>query len=256
MLKHGTGYLPDRLDHRDAAYRIKLSAPAPALIVNGAYDLRQKCPPVYDQANTNGCVAHAAAFLVQYDRMLEGLPNYVPSRLFVYWNARKLENDTQADDGCEIRDAVKALATLGAPPESDWPFDPSKVCVEPPVKSYTDALTDKVIEYSSVVQTHDTIAVCLAAGFPVAFGSSVFSAIDSDAVSATGDIPMPSSTDAPEGGHAMAIVGTLPTRSLYIIRNSWGTDWGNAGYGTMPYDYILNPDLTDDLWVVRLVEKS
>jgi len=188
--------------------------------------------------------------------MVEGLPNFVPSRLFTYFNARKLEGGTDQDDGCEIRDAIKSLATIGAPPETDWPFDPSKVIVEPPVQSYTDATTDKIIEYSSVAQTQAAISVCLAAGFPVSFGSSVFDALDSDAVAATGNIPMPSATDAPTGGHAMAIVGTVPASSLYIIRNSWGSDWGNHGYGTMPMDYILNSDLTNDLWVVRLVEKS
>lgn len=255
MLKHRTGYWPDRLDHRDALYRIKATLPAPATVVNAAYDLRPRCPPVYDQANTNGCVAHATAFQLQYARTIEGLPNFVPSRLFVYWNARAIESCTNQDEGCEIRDAIKGLATLGAPPETDWPFDTSKVCVRPTVQSFTDASTDKIIEYSSVVQTFDTIVLCLAAGFPVSFGSSVFAAIDSDAVAATGDIPMPASTDAPEGGHAMAIVGSLPERKAFIIRNSWGEDWGNHGYGTMSYDYIMNPDLTDDLWIVRLVEK-
>ena len=39
----------------------------------------------------------------------------------------------------------------------------------------------------------------------------------------------------------------------FIMRNSWGTGWGQAGYFTMPYGYLMDSNLSDDFWTIRLV---
>jgi C1A family cysteine protease len=74
-----------------------------------------------------------------------------------------------------------------------------------------------------------------------------------DHVGDTGVIPMPGPTEQKDGGHAMLIVGYNNADRTFLVRNSWGTEWGQQGYGTMPYDYILSPTLTWDLWTIRSV---
>lgn len=257
-IKRKYGYIRSSLDHRDAAYQIKQLGPmeVPPSATSTPYDLRPKCPPVYDQLKTGSCVAQAAVFLAHYNRIAQGMtPDFVPSRLYVYWNARSLTNDTGNDDGSQPRNGLKALAQWGAPPETDWPFDSTKVTVKPVQAAYNDGLKDVAIQYSSVPQTLENICACLAFKEPVTFGMSVFAAFESDEVAATGDVPMPGATEKDIGGHAVAIVGTVPSQNRFIFRNSWGTGWGASGYGTIPYDYVLNPDLADDFWVLRLLKK-
>ena len=95
---------------------------------------------------------------------------------------------------------------------------------------------------------------CLASGFPIIIGISVYESFESAAVAQTGIVPMPSTSEKCLGGHALLCVGYDQTKKTFLIRNSWGTDWGMAGYCEIPYDYILNPDLADDFWVLQIVK--
>ena len=49
-------------------------------------------------------------------------------------------------------------------------------------------------------------------------------------------------------------VGYDDMHQRFIIRNSWGATWGMKGYFTMPYQYLMEPNLSDDFWTIRLVE--
>lgn len=67
---------------------------------------------------------------------------------------------------------------------------------------------------------------------------------------------MPSSTEKCLGGHAVLIVGFDAIKKVYIVRNSWGPNWGQAGYFTLPYAYVLDPNLASDFWVVKNVNDT
>jgi C1A family cysteine protease len=250
-MKYGLGWKRDRLDFRD---RTLCLSHAPDFAP--ASDLRSLMPPVYDQGQTNSCVANATAAAFEFVRKAQGLPDWTPSRLFIYWQARSYEGATTSDSGSEIRDGVKAVANIGAVPEWDWPFDPANINVEPTSTLFTEAQHAKLIQYATVPQTLGSITNCLVHHGPVIFGSSVFAAIESEEVAKTGVIPFPSPTDDPAGGHAMLLVGYQPEQRRFIIRNSWGSGWGDAGYGYMPEAYILNPGLTNDIWVAWAASKN
>ncbi len=96
---------------------------------------------------------------------------------------------------------------------------------------------------------------CLASGYPFVFGFSVYESFESDDVTKTGIVPMPgpASKDGFLGGHAVLAVGYDDSQSRFIVRNSWGDKWGNKGYFTMPYAYLLDENLSDDFWTVRIV---
>ena len=81
----------------------------------------------------------------------------------------------------------------------------------------------------------------------------MFQSFESDDVAHTGLVPMPGPSDAPVGGHCVVMVGHDDVTQLFIVRNSWGKDWGKDGYFFMPYAYVLNPNLASDFWTIRLV---
>jgi C1A family cysteine protease len=95
---------------------------------------------------------------------------------------------------------------------------------------------------------------CLAEGFPFAFGMTVFPAFEGEEVANSGVLGIPDSGEEAIGGHAVLAVGYDDSQQVFIVRNSWGADWGMGGHYTLPYEYILNPDLATDFWTLRLVK--
>jgi C1A family cysteine protease len=94
---------------------------------------------------------------------------------------------------------------------------------------------------------------CLAAGYPFVFGFTVYESFESQEVAQTGHAPMPATTEQVLGGHAVVAVGYEDANQWFIVRNSWGTGWGMAGYFTLPYTYVTQPRLASDFWTIRLV---
>jgi C1A family cysteine protease len=91
-------------------------------------------------------------------------------------------------------------------------------------------------------------------GYPFVVGFSVYESFESSDVAEGGRVPMPGPGESLLGGHAVVAVGYDEPQRRFIIRNSWGTSWGMRGYGTMPYDYLLDDGLSADVWTIRMVE--
>ncbi len=214
-------------------------------------DLRPQCPPVYDQGQLGSCTANAVGGAVEYETLRQGLPAATPSRLFIYWNERAAQGDTDDDTGSSLREGMKVTNKFGAPPETMWPYDTAQFAVKPPDDVFRAALGNLNLKYERVTQSLDGIRSVLQAGLIIPFGFTVYESFDS--IAADGMMPMPKTTEQVEGGHAVAIVGDRPDISRVIVRNSWGSAWGDQGYFHMPYDYALNPDLASDFWAVQLV---
>lgn len=247
------GWIPDLPDARDHLYGAPMAVMA-TLPPKG--DLRPQCPAVYDQGQLGSCTANAIAAAIQFDRMKQHLsPDFVPSRLFIYYNERVIEGTVSTDSGAQIRDGIKSVAKQGACPENDWPYDISKFTVRPPAAEYKEALADRAVSYSRLVQNANLLKGCLASGYPFVFGFSVYESFESQAVAQSGVVPMPSPSEQNIGGHAVLAVGYDDSTQRFIVRNSWGPSWGMAGYFTMPYAYVLDSNLADDLWTIRLVSQ-
>jgi len=105
-----------------------------------------------------------------------------------------------------------------------------------------------------VTRTASQMRGCLASGFPFVFGFTVYTSFMSAAVAKTGKLSMPHAAEKVEGGHAVMAVGYDDTQHRFILRNSWGPGWGMKGYFTMPYAYLLDDNLSDDFWTIRIVE--
>jgi len=230
--------------------------PHPARFPQGlppSIDLRSECPPVYDQGQLGSCTGNGIAGAIEFDQRKQSTKEFTPSRLFIYYNERVIEGTVDHDAGAQIRDGIKAVAKLGAPPETDWPYDISKFAQRPPPTAYSDAKQDLVSAYSRVVQDVTQMRGCLAEGYPFVFGFTVYQSFEGASVAQTGIVPMPGTGEAVLGGHCVVAVGYDDTKRQFTIRNSWGTGWGLNGYCLMPYEYLINPRLASDFWTIRSV---
>src|ERR1700727_320712 len=157
------GWYPALPDQRDLLY----AAPAPFQAKTPpSIDLSKQCPPVYDQGQLGSCTANAIAGAIEFDQIKANLTEFTPSRLFIYYNERSMEGTINSDAGAQIRDGIKSVATLGAPPETDWPYNIAKFTQKPPAKAYSDAKQHLVVLYQRLIQDLGTLKGCLASGFP------------------------------------------------------------------------------------------
>ncbi|MBS1686833.1 MAG: C1 family peptidase [Bacteroidetes bacterium] len=250
------GWQPDLPDHRDLKYL------APARITQKLpvkVDLRPQCPEVYEQGQLGSCTANAIAAAFEFGQLKQNAANaFMPSRLFIYYNERVIENTVNSDAGAQIRDGIKSVNTIGVCPEKMWPYsDKSDLFAKKPTPScYTAAANHQVLSYQRVSRDLAQMKACLAQGYPFVFGFSVYSAFESDAVAKSGKLNMPAKSEQQEGGHAVLAVGYDDAAKRFIVRNSWGADWGLQGYFTMPYAYLMSENLADDFWTIRIVEDA
>jgi C1A family cysteine protease len=183
------------------------------------------------------------------------------SRLFGYYATRKIEGSINEDSGATIRDTIKAGVTYGIADESVWPYDISKFATNPPSAVWTAASTHKVTSYHAIADGDiATMKAALAAGFLVGYGFQVYDYFMSQEMSTKAFLDLPKSTESLQGGHAQCLVGYDDTKvnpfrptskGAFLVRNSWGTDWGLNGYYYVSADYLKNTRLCSDFWVVR-----
>jgi C1A family cysteine protease len=250
-IKH-YGWTPDLPDHRDHLF----AAPFAVLQqLPTSVDLRKQCPPVYDQGELGSCTANAIGAAMEFERMKQGSQDFMPSRLFIYYNERVMEGTVASDSGAQIRDGIKSVGAQGVCPESEWPYDIAQFATEPGPQCYADAIKDKAVLYQRLSHNLNQMKGCLASGYPFVFGFTVYDSFESQDVAKTGVAPMPQTGEQTLGGHAVLAVGYDDGQQRFIVRNSWGTGWGMQGYFTLPYAYLIDSNLADDYWTIRLVSK-
>ena len=199
------------------------------------------------------CTANALACAIQFDEMKQKLENCVPSRLFIYYNERDMEGNVDNDTGASLRDGVKCINNIGYCNETQWPYDIEKFKERPSTDCYDYARKHKSLSYKKVQQDEIHIKSVLNMGFPIVFGISVYESFESESIAKNGVVPLPEKDERMLGGHAIVLVGYDEEKSLFIFRNSWGEDWGDKGYGYLPFEYVCDKDLASDFWVVNKV---
>lgn len=244
------GWIPDKPDQRDHIYTMTMPEALPPHV-----DLRSTCPPVYDQQDLGSCTANAIAGAIEFDQIKETLPESTPSRLFIYYNERVKEHTVNSDAGAAIRDGVKSVNKQGACAEIEWPYDITQFTVRPPEQCYEDAFSHRTLSYKRLNnQSLSQLKGCLASGYVFVFGFSVYESFESQAVADSGIVPMPQPDESMIGGHAVVAVGYDDAEQVFIVRNSWGAEWGDAGYCYMPYVYLSSSNLASDFWTIRTVK--
>lgn len=227
-------------------------------------DLRPHMTSVEAQGETSSCVANAVAGAYEYlVKQHRGDDAYDVSRLFIYYNARAIADDLDPTEGPELEDegtligaAIEGLKRYGACSEETWPFEEDSVNEAPPEEAFEEAGAFLVEDVEQVPTNLDAWKAALAEGNPIVFGINLFESFD--AQRRPGMVPSPSPREvarAEHGGHAMLCVGYSDVDRVFIVRNSWGDEWGDGGYCYIPYAYLMNPRFNDgDSWIIKRVE--
>lgn len=284
-VQYGMGWLPDYPDFRDYTLETETArvprgaagpvesvksmlagtgVTAPVKALPAATDLRPWCSPVENQGALGSCTANAGVGAVEYFERRAFGRHIDASRLFLYKATRDFLHWT-GDTGAFLRSTMGALALFGVPPEEYWPYVIGDYEKEPSAFCYAFAQNYQAISYYRLDPAGTPLATVLqrvktnlAAYLPSIFGFTVYSSISQ--ATATGMIPLPAAGEKVVGGHAVMAVGyddklkiknTNPggpeTTGALLIRNSWGTGWGNSGYGWLPYENVLR-GIAQDFW--------
>lgn len=236
----------DERDHFAAAVRTASRATVAATL---RVDLRGDMPAVYDQGTIGSCTANAACAIHTYNqkRFKETPSPILLSRLFEYYASRA---DKSRDTGATLKDAVMALASLGACRESLWVYDTRKFSTQPPHNCYADATAFRIAQYARVPQSSQSFEAVLSAGMPILIGIAVYESFGRVGRNGRVAIPNPR-TERLLGGHALVVVGfdrTDAANPIFIVRNSWGVSWGDRGDCYIPYRYLMDRSLCFDPW--------
>jgi C1A family cysteine protease len=193
------------------------------------------CGPIENQGNLGSCTANALVGALEFLENKDGKTVLDLSRLFVYYGERLIEHTVEIDNGSSLRSGIKSLFHNGVCTEDKWPYIESKFTKRPSPVCYADAKKRKITSYQRI-NTLDEMKSCLADGYPFVFRFSVYVSLKTPKVTKTGIIPLPKRNErATNEGHAVLCVGYNDLKKQFLIRNSWGKDWGMNGYGTMPY---------------------
>lgn len=222
-----------------------------------AVDLRSTgfLPSVVNQGTYQTCVACSTATCFQYMVRKQSLTDFTPSRMFIFYQQRKMEgnfNDpTNVNTlGTYPADAFSVLQQLGVPAEVNWPYDLAHF-TEPGTSIYQEALGHKLTEFYVFQYSLQQYKTCLAAGYPFVFAFYIYQSFYDS--SNTGVINLPTANDTKRGGHMMVAVGYDDSTQRFIFQNSWGTTFGQNGFGTIPYAYLTDSSLAYDIWTIRTV---
>lgn len=263
------GWKPDLPDHHDFSFAkmVMRASEASGFPVRAEVAKLHK-HPIFDQGIVGSCVGQSVSVLHALERKVT--PR---SALFAYWHARALIGETGIDAGAYIRDGIKVTNVEGVPRDDLWPDVPVNVFIEPSVKAEADAEKRRIFNYYRLdaepgvqVARGQAYRACLASGHCFVIGFTVYGNFWQTGYNG-GMAPMPAGQ--PDGGHAvlvygydddfanspkgkaLAAKGVTPPRSAYMVRNSWGKDWGDGGNFYMPTQFLESPYLADDAWTVR-----
>ena len=243
------GWVCDLPDHRDFMYQGSL--PPKATTLPPMVDLRDGCSPVEDQKQLGSCTANALVGNLEFlEKKARDIFYTDLSRLFIYYNERALEHTVASDSGATLRDGIKTLKAYGVCSEGTWPYQVTKFRAKPSVSCYREASKHKISSYHRIMSLND-MKFCLAEGYPFVLGITLYETFESAGVAKSGVVYMPRPGERALGGHAVMAVGYDDTNNRFLIRNSWGKDWGQDGYFTIPYNYLANENLCDDAWTIR-----
>jgi hypothetical protein len=176
-----------------------------------------------------------------------------PSARYAYWRTRQLDGDPNVDQGASMESACRVYPTFGVAPARFDPWDDAAAATgditwlnhTPTADAEAGAQFFGASGYARLNGTGmsllASIIQSIAEGYPplIAFGvPASFERVGSD-----GHIPTPGRSEQSLGGHANAVFAafadnSFPGGGTLLVMNSWGTVWGQQGFGYMPWSWF------------------
>lgn len=250
--RYNLNYVFAEPDERDHFFGDLFGTPDPNYLP-ATSDLRPSWGDIFDQLDLGSCVSNSVAYALRYCYKKQKLGDFTPSRLFIYYNGRQVGGyPLDEDTGLTIRDGYKSVSRFSTCGDNMWPYDPEKFTQSPPQECYTAAREHSTFRYIHLDNDVDQIKKCLKDGYPVSFGTALFSSFMSADTAITGIVTIPN-PDLEEriGGHAMTIIGHDDSKGAFLVVNNWGEKWGEKGCCWFPYEYMINDEYVSDLWSPR-----
>ncbi|MFH1037781.1 MAG: C1 family peptidase [PVC group bacterium] len=226
---YGLGCLKDPMDGRDLPMRVILPRiTAPAMV-----DYTRRMSPVRNQGDEGTCVAFAAVVgMKEYQeqeecrRLIELSPRYL-------YRLCKQMDGIPDEEGTFPRVAMKALAQRGVCREECWPYRPYQTD-SPCPEADEQALPFRIKTYARLAEIEEMEQSLFING-PFLAGVDVFRNWFEDH---GGEIQLPANGETSLGGHAVCVMGYSREGTYFKFKNSWSDDWGDGGYGYLPYEYM------------------
>jgi Chagasin family peptidase inhibitor I42 len=255
-----------------------------------------------NQDPLSSCTAHAFTSALRFLHMSEGVDEPLSRLFCYWTTRVLVEQTPPASDsGCIVANVVTALEKYGACLESFWPYDVTKFSEKPPQEAFDDALKRTVVT-AHPVTTLRALKLSIAAGFPVPLAFTVAKSVEDgedgrgSRTWETGSFPLPADDDPanydgkasgkkgggksgtrggaaeskggeiePDHGagiHIVLAVGYDDATGKVKVQNSWGTEFGDEGFGDLVYAFFgptqdsdMNshtaPCMAYDAWTLR-----
>ncbi|KAI2468209.1 hypothetical protein F4781DRAFT_279438 [Annulohypoxylon bovei var. microspora] len=262
----------DGPDSRDYIYK-----PTNKLSGRGV-DLRGSCPPAYNQEYMRSCNVHAVAGAFEFDVKKQGLPLFSPSRLFIWYHARDRPHDRTAvpkDLAVTFKEAIQTLNKgHGVCSEHDWHYEASrsdkktfkvppnaKAARKPSFDVEKHARQHTALRYWLIPDEgrHNSLIKYLDERYPFLFAMDIYGLLYNGTINENNHYTIRLPTDKDKNNkkyktlrHSLLAVGHNPQRKVFIIRNSWGANWGDQGYFYAPYNYLKHH--CDSFWTICTVK--
>ena len=208
-------------------------------------DCRHNLRPVRDQGRRGTCVAFASTAAHEHTRAARRgqLADDLSVEL-LFWRCKQLDANTT--DGTTFTSARDALADPGQCGESDWPYaaardlaaaydPPSSVATAPKARATMTALATDPASVTAVLAERRPVVVGLQLweGFYRCNTASI--------ASPAGDID-------PTARHAVCLTGSDEDHDTVMIRNSWGSRWGQDGYAWLAIEGLVQ--VLQEAWTI------
>jgi len=212
-------------------------------------DLRDRFLPVWSQRGLESCTALTICDAIWWELkrqhgVFEKPSPFIPSALFVYYNARKRAGHENLNIAVRPSDVIAAVQEYGVCPEELWPYHPARYRDRPFSTAYQVARAYAGIEFKSLPQKLQDLTASLQSQIPFFFCLRLFpsnlTTFNSCEMAGTGILREPQPAENPAYNHALLAVGYDEASSYFIVRNSFGPQWGKGGYFFLPFAYLLN----------------